>query len=123
MKIVTILLGILLSISAFGQRTEIEAKQLADSLYQLLKKKPQLFCELIELFSEDTGSTESCGLYGFEQGSHFVTPIADAVRKRKKSTKLLPPLRTSYGYHIIQPLGVRDDEIQFKHLFIAVKSD
>jgi parvulin-like peptidyl-prolyl isomerase len=123
MKTVLLLLCISLSIPAIGQRTEVEAKQLADSLYLLLKKKPQRFCELIELFSEDAGSTESCGLYGFEKGTHFVTPIADAVSKRKKSTKLLPPLRTSYGYHIIQPLGVRDDEIQFKHLFIAVKSD
>jgi parvulin-like peptidyl-prolyl isomerase len=105
--------------SVVAQRNEQQAKELADSLNKVIKKNPSKFCALIEQFSDDPASKETCGLYGFEKGEAFVPPIAQVVRASKKSTKIQAPVRTYYGYHIIQPMGTRGDEIQFKHLLIA----
>lgn len=92
--------------------------KLADSLYQVVRKEPDRFCELIARFSEDPASKERCGFYDFEEGDDFVEPIADVVRRAGDNSRILPPVKSIYGYHIIQPLGVRGSEISFRHLLI-----
>jgi parvulin-like peptidyl-prolyl isomerase len=121
MKTLLLVFSLLFFNGVFSQRNEKEAKQLADSLYKVLKKNPDLFCALIEQFSEDPASKEKCGFYDFEKGDSFVSPIAQVVRKKKNSTKIQAPVRTIRGYFIIQPLGVREDEIRFKTLVIQVQ--
>jgi parvulin-like peptidyl-prolyl isomerase len=121
MKVILLIFSLFFYTGVLSQRSEQEAENLADSLYKILKKKPDLFCSLIEQFSEDLASKENCGFYDFEKGEAFVSPIADVVRKKKNSTKIQAPIRTIRGYFIIQPLGVREDEIRFKTLVIQVQ--
>lgn len=120
MRVIIALILLFCVQATFAQRNEQQAKELADSLYKVVKKNPFKFCALIEQFSDDPASKETCGLYGFEKGEAFVPPIAQVVRASKKTTKIQAPVRTVYGYHIIQPLGIRGDEIQFKHLLISL---
>ena len=105
---------------SFSQRTEKEALKLCDSLYMLTDDENiDQFCELILQFSEDLASKESCGEYGFELASKFVPEIANYVLENNETGEISSPVKSSFGYHLIQPIAVRGEEIKFRHLLIG----
>lgn len=88
-------------------RTDEEAKNIADELYEQLQGGTD-FAELAKEKSEDPGSKENGGLYeGY--------PVANWVPEFKEATltqeidEIGQPVKTDYGYHIIR---VEDRQVE-----------
>ncbi len=80
------------------------AKALADAAYAKLQADPSQFDAIARAESDDTGSKASGGKLGYvTQASGLTKAFADAVfAKGLQPGQLLPPVKTEFGYHIIQ---------------------
>ncbi|MHB8959124.1 MAG: peptidylprolyl isomerase [Candidatus Limnocylindrales bacterium] len=80
------------------------AKALADAAYAKLKADPSQFDTLARTESDDTGSKANGGKLGYvTQASGLTQAFADAVfAKGLQPGEILPPVKTEFGYHIIQ---------------------
>jgi peptidyl-prolyl cis-trans isomerase C len=58
--------------------------------------------------SKDTGSVEQGGDLGFAMAGNYVKPFADALTSLKKGELTAEPVKTEYGFHVIELIDVRD---------------
>ena len=65
------------------------------------------FSELAKASSEDTGSKESGGDLGWAAPQRYVQPFAEAVAALQKGERSATPVKTDFGYHIIELIDVR----------------
>jgi peptidyl-prolyl cis-trans isomerase C len=68
------------------------------------------FAKLAEEFSTDTGSRENGGDLGWAEAGRYVKPFADAVVALGEGGTTSKPVKSDYGYHVIQVLGMRAAE-------------
>jgi foldase protein PrsA len=80
----------------------VKTKAQADDLYNQLKAGGD-FTALAKKFSEDTGSKANGGKLTISKGQ-TVAPFDKEAFLLKKN-ELSQPVKTEFGYHIIQPLG------------------
>jgi parvulin-like peptidyl-prolyl isomerase len=82
----------------------IAAKALADAAYAKLQADPSQFDAIARAESDDTGSNTSGGKLGYMTTSSGLTQaFADAIfAKGLQPGQLLAPVKTEFGYHIIQ---------------------
>ena len=76
--------------------TEDEAKAIIARL-----EKGEKFSELAKQ-SKDPGSKDNGGDLGWTSPGAFVKPFADALTKLKKGEYTKTPVKTDFGYHVIQ---------------------
>ncbi|MCB0477518.1 MAG: peptidylprolyl isomerase [Crocinitomicaceae bacterium] len=120
MKPIFLIFSLFLLLHVFSQRTQEEALKLCDSLYMVADDDNiDLFCELILQFSDDLASKENCGEYGFELASKFVPEIGNYVLENHETSEISSPIKSAFGYHLVQPIAVRGEEIKFRHLLIG----
>lgn len=87
------------------QRTPEVAKRIADSLTVLLKEKKVSFDTLVKTMSDDLGSIDKGGDYGwFDENKGFVEPFKNAGLMGTVGNISVVP--TQFGFHIIEVLGV-----------------
>ncbi len=87
------------------QRTPETAKRIADSLTVLLKEKKVNFDTLVKTMSDDLGSVDKGGDYGwFDENKGFVEPFKNAGLMGTVGAISVVP--TQFGFHIIEVLGV-----------------
>lgn len=87
------------------QRTKERAKAIADSLLTLIKEKKVIFDTLVKTVSDDPGSIDKGGDYGwFNETTGFVEPFKNAGLLGKKGD--ISVVETQFGYHIIEVLDV-----------------
>lgn len=87
------------------QRSPEAAKRIADSLLVLLKAKQVSFDTLVKTMSDDMGSIDKGGDYGwFDENKGFVEPFKNAGLEGSVGNITVVP--TQFGYHIIEVLGV-----------------
>lgn len=87
------------------QRTPEVAKRIADSLTVLLKAKKVSFDTLVKTMSDDLGSVDKGGDYGwFDENKGFVEPFKNAGLMGTVGNITVVP--TQFGFHIIEVLGV-----------------
>jgi peptidyl-prolyl cis-trans isomerase D len=87
------------------QRTPQVAKRMADSLLTLLKTKQVNFDALVKTISDDLGSIEKGGDYGwFDENKGFVDPFKNAGLEGTVGN--ISVVETQFGYHIIEVLAV-----------------
>lgn len=79
--------------------TEEEAKQVIDRL-----NKGESFAELAKELSTDTGSAQNGGLYDWFGPGKMVAPFEEAAYALNVG-EISQPVKTDYGYHVIQLLG------------------
>jgi peptidyl-prolyl cis-trans isomerase D len=97
------------------QRTKERAKTIADSLLALIKDKKVSFDTLVKTVSDDPGSIDKGGDYGwFNETTGFVEPFKNAGLMGKKGD--ISVVETQFGYHIIEVLDVSKN----KHLSYRV---
>ena len=80
----------------------VPSKSLADSLYSQLKGGAN-FAKLAKKYSKDPGSASNGGKLTVSKGQ--TVPQFDKVAFSLKTGQLSPPVKTQYGYHIIQALS------------------
>ena len=88
-----------------SQRTPEAAKRIADSLLVLLKAKAVKFDTLVKTMSDDMGSIDKGGDYGwFDENKGFVDPFKNAGLQGTVGNITVVP--TQFGFHIIEVLNV-----------------
>lgn len=86
-------------------RTPQAAKRMADSLLTLIKEKKVTFDTLVKTASDDLGSIDKGGDYGwFDENKGFVEPFKNAGLEGTKGN--ISVVETQFGYHIIEVLDV-----------------
>lgn len=88
---------------------EAEAKKLAKQL----KEDPKKFAALAKKNSTDTGSAEKGGELGWFGPDAMVQEFTDAVYDMKKG-EISDPVKSSFGFHIIQKEDTREKEVKTK---------
>ena len=87
------------------QRTPEVAKRIADSLLVLIKSKQVKFDTLVKTMSDDLGSLDKGGDYGwFDENKGFVDPFKNAGLLGTIGNITIVP--TQFGFHIIEVLNV-----------------
>jgi peptidyl-prolyl cis-trans isomerase D len=86
-------------------RPKAQAKKTADSLLTLIKEKKVTFDTLVKTVSEDRGSIEKGGDYGWmNENTQFVEQYKNAGLQGTKGN--ISVVETQFGYHIIEVLDV-----------------
>jgi parvulin-like peptidyl-prolyl isomerase len=80
----------------------VQSKSLADNLYTQLKGGAN-FAKLAKRYSKDPGSASNGGKLTVSKGQ--TVPQFDKVAFSLKRGQLSPPIKTQYGWHIIQALS------------------
>jgi peptidyl-prolyl cis-trans isomerase D len=87
------------------KKAKAQAKREADSLLTLIKEKKLTFDTLVKTVSEDMGSRDKGGDYGwFDEEERYVDPYKYAGLMGTKGE--IKVVETVYGYHIIEVLDV-----------------
>lgn len=86
-------------------RAKERAKKVADSLLVLIKDKKVTFDTLVKTVSDDKGSIDKGGDYGwFDESKQFVEPFKNAGLMGTKGN--ISVVETQFGYHIIEVMDV-----------------
>src|SRR5574341_24064 len=93
------------------------AFRLADSLAQALKAGAE-FATLARRFSNDPGSRDQGGELGYFRRGQMV-PEFEAVAFRMRPGQISPPVRSSFGFHVIQVQRSDPAEVQARHILIT----
>lgn len=87
-------------------RSEGEAKALADKLYSELKANPSGFDADVEKYSDDPSKKNNHGLIENATSDGLVKPFRDAANSLSKVGQVLPPVKSQFGYHIIEAVKI-----------------
>lgn len=78
------------------------------------------FASMAILYSEDPGSNKNGGMYKGIKRGQFVKEF-EAVAFNLKPNEVSDPFKTEYGYHIVQLLEKRGEELDLRHILIKPK--
>jgi len=94
-------------------RSDAQAKQLSEELYQRIQKGED-FTLIAKEYSEDPGSSLQGGNLGWTQSTQFVPPFAKRLDSLKKN-EMSAPFKTEFGWHILQKLDERDQDMSLEN--------
>ncbi|MDZ7787974.1 MAG: SurA N-terminal domain-containing protein [Halofilum sp. (in: g-proteobacteria)] len=92
-----------------GDAAEQEALEQARSLRKRLDEGAE-FAELAEEYSEDSGSAGQGGELGYIKRGMMAEPFEEALFSLSGEGSVSEPVRTTYGYHLIKLLDIRERE-------------
>jgi len=92
------------------------ARMKADSMYALATSGSE-FEDLARRFSDDPGTRERGGDLGYFREGTMVREFSNAAFAMRPG-QISPPIRTSFGYHIIKLERIRGSERQARHILI-----
>lgn len=78
------------------------------------------FATMAILYSEDPGSQKNGGMYEGIKRGQFVKEF-EAVAFNLQPGEVSDPFRTVYGYHIVQLIAKRGEELDLRHILIKPK--
>ncbi len=87
-----------------------DAKAKVDAILAEVRKDPAQFAEIAKRDSQDPGSAAQGGNLGYFTQDAMVKPFADAVFAMQKVGDITGPVRSQYGYHIIELTGIKPAE-------------
>ncbi|WP_031407707.1 SurA N-terminal domain-containing protein [Thiomonas sp. FB-Cd] len=89
---------------------EQAAKAQADKILAQLHSDPAQFAAIAKRDSQDPGSAPDGGNLGYFTRDGMVKPFADAVFAMHKVGEIVGPVKSQYGYHIIELTGIKPAE-------------
>lgn len=101
-----------------AQRATARAK--ADELRQRIRDG-ESFRALAILYSEDPGSSKNGGDLGFFERGQMV-PEFDAIAFRLKEDSVSEVFETSYGFHFMEMMERRGEQINVRHILVRAKT-
>ncbi len=104
-----------------GDAARNKARTLIDSLYNLLKDRPQDFEELARKFGQD-GTAQQGGDLGWNRRGVMV-PEFDRMMFMLNPGIVSPPVETRFGWHLIRVDRVQPAEVKARHILIRAESD
>ncbi|MCT4624581.1 MAG: peptidylprolyl isomerase [Schleiferiaceae bacterium] len=78
------------------------------------------FSSMAIFYSEDPGSSKEGGVYKGIKRGQFV-PEFEAVAFNLKKGEISDPFKTEYGYHIVQLMDKKGQELDLRHILIKPK--
>ncbi|CAN5312979.1 peptidylprolyl isomerase [soil metagenome] len=91
-------------------------KQKAEDLLARVKKGED-FGTLARLYSQDTGSAPDGGDLGFNDRTTFVKEFS-AMAFRLKAGEISPVFETDFGFHFLQVIERRGEQVHVRHILI-----
>ena len=91
---------------------------LLNDLRGRLIKKTSTFESLAADYSQDPGSKNSGGSLGFVRRGSLVTPF-EVVAFNLSPGEISKPVKTDFGYHIIETQEIRGDRIKVRHILMS----
>lgn len=88
------------------------AKAKAEAIAKQVRADPSQFAALARKDSQDPGSAANGGDLGWFTRDAMVKPFADAVFDAKKVGEILGPVRSQFGWHIIELTGIKPGKQQ-----------
>lgn len=85
-----------------NNRTDAEAKALAETVEKEAKADPGQFDALVEKYSEDPSKTANLGLMSQVDSGRYVTEFSDAAKALKNPGDISPIVKTKFGYHVLK---------------------
>ncbi|MFM2139365.1 MAG: hypothetical protein RJA57_1672 [Bacteroidota bacterium] len=82
---------------------------------QLLGKTAD-FCQLARAVSEDPGSKDRCGQYQVNRAEKSWDPVFLSTAFRLKDGELSAPVKSKFGYHLIQLVERNGDDAMVRHI-------
>lgn len=104
---------------------EISREAEEEAKAKLIKLKERIeggtsFRSMAVIYSEDPGSSKNGGLYeGIKRG--VFVPEFEAVAFNLKKGEISSPFKTEYGYHIVQLIEKKGEELDLRHILIKPK--
>ncbi|RYY35432.1 MAG: peptidylprolyl isomerase [Sphingobacteriaceae bacterium] len=95
-------------------------KQKAEELYARVKKGED-FAALARLYSQDPGSAPEGGDLGFADRNTFVKEFS-AYAFKLKAGEISPVFETDFGFHFLQVIERRGEQVNVRHILIAPAS-
>ena len=99
-----------------GEKSTLNTVAILDSLRNAIYAGAD-FSELAQLYSEDPGSKNRGGDLGFTRRGNLVSEFEE-VAFTLDVGEVSQPIKTAFGYHIIQPLEKQGDKVQVRHILI-----
>jgi peptidyl-prolyl cis-trans isomerase SurA len=81
-----------------------------------LENKTADFCQLARTVSEDPGSKDRCGQYEINRNEKTWDPVFLSTAFRLKEGEISAPVKSKFGYHLIQMLRRNGDEAVVRHI-------
>ncbi len=93
-------------------RTPEQAEALAKETAEKLKRDPSQFDSLVESLSDDQSKKDNGGLIENAASDNFVAPFAEAAAALRNVGEISPPVRTSFGYHLLKLVKTEPEQMQ-----------
>lgn len=87
-----------------------QAQARAEAIAAQLRKDPAGFAELARKDSQDPGTAPAGGDLGWFTPDAMVKPVADAVFALHKVGEVAGPVRSQFGFHVVELTGIRPAE-------------
>ena len=97
---------ILIAVKGNDPKADAAAKAKADDVLKQLKAGAD-FAKLAQQYSDDTGSAKQGGELGNVSRGIMVKPFEDALFALQKPGDIAGPVKTQFGYHIVQLEGIK----------------
>lgn len=81
-----------------------------------LEEKKVDFCQLAKSKSEDPGSKDRCGQYQVNRAEKTWDPVFLSTAFRLKEGEISAPVKSKFGYHIIQMMERTGDDAIVRHI-------
>ena len=101
-----------------SKKQEDKTVAFLEGLRKRILDKNNTFEELAIQYSQDPGAKTSGGSLGFVRRGTLVTPF-EAVAFTLEPGELSKPVKTEFGYHIIETEEVRGDRIKVRHILMS----
>ena len=96
------------------ERSDEDAKELAEDIYQQLLVSPDSFGDLVVNFSEDPSASSNKGSFKGVIKGDMVKPFEDVAFALKEG-EISEPVKTDFGYHIIRlDAHIAPEELSFE---------
>ncbi|MFT4202868.1 MAG: peptidylprolyl isomerase [Chitinophagaceae bacterium] len=76
------------------------------------------FEDLVKLYSQEPGAKESSGMFNFNRLNKMVDPAFASAAFRLKDGQISPPVKSAFGYHLIQMVSHVGDDAVVRHLLL-----
>lgn len=104
-----------------SEKDKMETKAKLNEIRERILKG-ESFATMAVLYSEDPGSALRGGELGFFTRSDMVPEFSAAAFKLKEG-EISPIIETEYGFHIIQLIERRGEQINARHILLTIKSN
>jgi len=101
-----------------SKKQEDKTVAFLEDLRKRILNKKNTFEELATQYSQDPGSKTSGGSLGFVRRGSLVTPF-EAAAFTLGPGEISRPVKTEFGYHIIETQEVRGDRIRVRHILMS----